>query len=161
MRPDGDPASWIIGQPSEQVPAASAVLGAVLDHGPGESLPCLDGDQQEAADTGPAVHGAGPDAIRDAISSTRERAGIEAAQAGLPAMSGRLHDWPKTRSSLLGPGPIRSILRDQIIVHSAVDRRNAVLGEVVEVRRFHSLGSLALRTGTSGRRLFRLPQGRG
>ncbi|WP_299817871.1 hypothetical protein [uncultured Jannaschia sp.] len=73
-------------------------------------------------------------------------------------MYGRLYDWLATRSSFIDPGPIRDIVRDHIVEHSAADRGGSVLGQVVTERRFHSLGSLVDATGLTRRRLFLLLQ---
>lgn len=162
LRLDEDLSSWMAGQTCEQVLAASEVIGAVLDHGAEVRVQCLGEDARDAAtQTGFAIYAAGPEAVRDAISTIRDRAGVKAAQAGPLAMYGRLYDWLNTRSSLIDPGPIRTILRDHIVEHSAVASGESILGEVVETRRFHSLASLAGKTGLSPRKLIRLLEKRG
>ena len=150
---------WTDGQTLEQVLAASEVLGAVLDYGHGVRLHSLSADKRgNALETGFGIYVDGPASIRSAIDDIRVRAGTKAAQAGPLAMYGRLFDWLAARSSFADPGPIRDILRDHIIEHSAVDRGETVLGEVVTERRFHSLGSLVEATGLTRRRLFLLLQ---
>ena len=72
------------------------------------------------------------------------------------AYYGKLFDWLDRRSNAIDPGPIRDILRDHIVKHSAVEPNTAVLGVEITERRFHAIYSLSSEVGIGRPRLSRL-----
>ncbi len=56
----------------------------------------------------------------------------------------------------IDPGPIRDILRDHIVKHSAVEPGTTVLGVEITERKFHTLYSLSVELGIERLRLARL-----
>lgn len=69
---------------------------------------------------------------------------------------GKLFDWLDRRCNSINPGPIRDLLRDHIVKHSAVEPGTTVLGVEIAERRYHTLYSLASAVGIDRPRLSRL-----
>ncbi len=151
--------SWMSEQSMEQVLNASEMIGAVLQHGHKVSLRKLDvGEQECATEVGFTIYSDGPQAIEAALTEVRNSSPATAVQAGPLAMYGQLFDWLDRRSNAVDPGPIRDLLREHIIKHSAVDSGEVVLGVETMKRKYHSMQSLTHDTGIERRRLSRLMQ---
>lgn len=152
-----EPSGWLEAQTMEQVLTASGMLGAVLLHGHGVRATSLDDEQREAAtDRGFASLLDSPEGVDAALDDIRAASHARAAQAGPLAMYGGLYDWLDRRANHLDPGPIRSLLRNHIVRHSALAAGEIVLGEAVDRRLSHTIGSLSAVTGIERRRLGRL-----
>jgi hypothetical protein len=150
---------WLKGQTLEQVLAASEMLGAVLEHGHRVRIRKLSAtDSERATDIGFSIYREGREAVDEALDTIRQTSPASAVQAGPLAHYGALFDWLDRRCNAIDPGPIRSILRDHIIKHSAVESGEKILGEEVSVRKFHTLKSLSAETGIERRRMSRLLQ---
>lgn len=91
----------------------------------------------DALETGFRIYEQGADAVYAALDDIRSRASATAVQAGPPAMYGVLYDWLDRRSQLIGPGPIRNILREHILNHHAYMRGERLLDQVVTKQRLH------------------------
>lgn len=153
------PQTWMTGQTIEQVLAASEVLGAVLEHGHKVRPTKLSaGAQENATELGFSTYAEGPEAIAEALTRIRTSTSATAVQAGPLAMYGQLFDWLDRRCNVIDPGPIRDILREHIVKHSAVDSGAIVLGVEITKRKFHSLESLAQQMAIKRIRLSRLMQ---
>jgi len=149
--------AWLAGQTLEQVLAASEMLGAVLEHGHKVSVTKLRPTQtEEVTDIGFSIYCEGPEAVEEALDTVRHTSPATAVQAGPLAYYGQLFDWLDRRSNALDPGPIRNILRDHIVKHSAVEPGTMVLGVEITERRYHSLYSLSAAVGIERPRLSRL-----
>ncbi|MBY6202841.1 TniQ family protein [Maritalea mobilis] len=149
--------TWLNEQTIEQVFAASEMLGGILEHGHGVSVTKLSPAQTEAAtDIGFSIYREGPGAIEEALDTIRSMSPAKAVQAGPLAYYGKLHDWLDRRSNFIDPGPIKDILRDHIVKHSAVAPGETVLGVEIAHRRFHTLQSLSSEVGIERPRLSRL-----
>ena len=149
--------SWMDDQTLEQVLAASEMLGGILQHGHKVVLSRLSPAQtEEATDIGFSIYSEGPEAVEEALDTIRKTSPATAVQAGPLAYYGKLFDWLDRRSNAIDPGPIRDILRDHIVKHSAVDPGTSVLGVEITERRFHTLYSLSSAVGIERPRLSRL-----
>lgn len=155
---DGLPeALWLANQTLEQVLAASEMIGGVLQHGHKVKLTRLSPAQtKEATDIGFSIYSEGPDAIEEALDTIRQTSSANAVQAGPLAYYGALFDWLDRRSNSIDPGPIRDILRNHIVKHSAVEPGTTVLGVEISERRYHTLYSLSAAVGVERPRLSRL-----
>lgn len=155
---DGLPeASWLANQTLEQVLAASEMIGGVLQHGHKVKLTRLSPAQtEEATDIGFSIYSEGPDAVEEALDTIRQTSPANAVQAGPLAYYGALFDWLDRRSNSIDPGPIRDILRNHIVKHSAVEPGTTVLGVEITERRYHTLYSLSAAVGIDRSRLSRL-----
>ena len=154
-----DVADWMTDQSFEQILAASEMVGGILNHGHKVNLSKLSVlDQERATKLGFTIYRAGADCVADALTTIRTTSPATAVQAGSLAMYGRLFDWLDRRCKEVDPGPIRDILRDHIVKHSAIDSGELVLGVEITKRKFHSLQSLSLETGISHFRLSKLLQ---
>lgn len=150
---------WMSEQSMEQVLSASEMIGAVIQHGHKVSLRKLDvAEQERATDVGFTIYADGPKAIDAALTEIRNSSPATAVQAGPLAMYGQLFDWLDRRSNAVDPGPIRDLLREHIVKHSAVDSGETVLGVETLKQQYHSMQSLAHETGIERRRLSRLMQ---
>lgn len=149
--------SWMDDQTLEQVLAASEMLGGILQHGHKVALSRLSPEEtEEVTDIGFSIYSEGPEAIEEALDTIRKTSPATAVQAGPLAYYGKLFDWLDRRSNAIDPGPIRDILRDHIVKHSAVDPGTTVLGVEITERRFHTLYSLSSAVGIERSRLSRL-----
>ncbi|MEF3046349.1 TniQ family protein [Pseudotabrizicola sp. L79] len=149
--------TWMDGQTIEQVLDASEMLGAILQHGHKVAITKLTAPEtEEATDIGFAIYSDGPEAIEEALDTIRGSSSATAVQAGSLAQYGQLFDWLDRRCNALDPGPIRDILRDHIIKHSAVEPGTRVLDVEVNERRYHSLYSLSATLGIERPRLSRI-----
>ena len=148
---------WLEGQTIEQVLDASEMLGAVLEHGHKVTPTKLTPAQiEEVTDIGFSIYSEGPEAIGEALDTIRKTSPAVAVQAGPLAYYGKLFDWLDRRSNSLDPGPIRDILRDHIVKHSAVEPGTKVLGVEITERRYHTVKSLASALRIERMRLARL-----
>ncbi|MCV2894566.1 hypothetical protein [Lentibacter sp. XHP0401] len=159
-RLDGDRcgnAPWLDGQTTEQILGASEMLGAILEHGHKVAVTKLNPAQtEEATDIGFSIYREGPLAIEEALNSIRQASSAMAVQAGPLAYYGSLFDWLDRRSNAIDPGPIKDLLRDHIVKHSAVEQGAIVLGVKITERRFHTIYSLSVEVGIRRLRLARL-----
>ncbi len=148
---------WMDGQTTEQVLAASEMLGGILQHGHKVAITQLSPEEtEEATDIGFSIYSEGPEAIEEALDTIRQTSPATAVQAGPLAYYGKLFDWLDRRSNAIDPGPIRDILRDHIVKHSAIEPGTRVLGAEITERRFHTLYSLSTAVGIERPRLSRL-----
>lgn len=151
--------SWMAEQSIEQVLTASRMIGATLEHGHRVRVNRLDAVERErAVERGFRILAAGRDAVVETLDESRNASSATAVQAGPLAMYGRLYDWLDRRANTIDPGPVRDVLRDHIVEHSAVDVGQVVLGVEMSRRRFHSIATLSAQTGMDRRRLSRLLQ---
>lgn len=149
--------SWMSNQTLEQVLAASEMLGGILEHGHKVALSKLSPTQtEEATDIGFSIYAEGPEAVVEALNTIRQTSPAAAVQAGPLAYYGNLFDWLDRRSNAIDPGPIRDILRDHIVKHSAIEPGTTVLGVEISERRYHTLYSLSAAVGIERPRLSRL-----
>jgi len=148
---------WMSDQTTEQVLAAAEMLGATLEHGHRVAVTKLTSAQvEEATDIGFSIYREGPKAVEEALDTIRQASPAKAVQAGALAQYGKLFDWLDRRSNAVDPGPIRDILRNHIVKHSAVEPGTTVLGVEINTRRFHTVYSLSSEVGIEYRRLTRL-----
>lgn len=159
-RIDGHPRAvdkWLDDQTIDQILVASEMLGAVLEHGHKVAVTKLTPEQtEEATDIGFTIYKDGPQAISEALDTIRGNSPAKAVQAGSLAHYGKLFDWLDRRCNAIDPGPIRDILRDHIVKHSAVEPGTTVLGVEITERKFHTLYSLSFELGIERLRLARL-----
>lgn len=149
--------AWLNGQSLEQVLAASEMLGAVLEHGHKVALRKLSSAQvEDATDIGFSIYSEGPEAVEEALDTIRETSPAKAVQAGPLAHYGNLFDWLDRRSNRIDPGPIRDLLRDHIVKHSAIEPGTKVLGVEITERRYHTIQSLSEAVRIDRSRLSRL-----
>lgn len=113
-------------------------------------------ETEEATDIGFSIYSEGPDAVEEALDTIRQTSPANAVQAGPLAYYGAIFDWLDRRSNSIDPGPIRDILRNHIVKHSAVEPGTTVLGVEIPERRYHTLYSLAAVVGIDRPRLSRL-----
>ena len=148
---------WLQQQTLEQVLAASEMLGAILEYGHQVALTKLSPVQtEEATDIGFSIYWEGPEAIAEALDTIRQTSPATAVQAGSLAYYGKLFDWLDRRSNAIDPGPIRDILRDHIVKHSAVEPGTTVLGVEITERRYYTIYTLSAEVGIDRPRLCRL-----
>lgn len=149
--------TWLDEQTLEQVLAGSEMLGAILEHGHQVAVTRLQPAQTEdATDIGFSIYREGPEAISEALDTIRQTSSATAVQAGPLAQYGKLFDWLERRSNAIDPGPIRDILCDHIVKHSAVEPGTMVLGVEITARRYYAIHSLSAEVGIDRPRLCRL-----
>lgn len=149
-----DVAEWMTDQSCEQILATSEMVGGILSHDHKVNLSKLSVvDQEKATELGFTIYREGADCVADALTTIRMTSPAKAVQAGSLAMYGRLFGWLDRRCKEVDPGPIRDILRDHVVKHSAIDSGELVRGVEITKRKSHSLQSFSLETGISHFRL--------
>ncbi|CUH77906.1 hypothetical protein TRM7557_01641 [Tritonibacter multivorans] len=152
-----DETPWLADQTLEHVLAAAEMIGAVLQHGHKVKLTKRSpAEIEEATDIGFSIYSEGPEAVEEALDTIRQTSPATAVQAGPLAHYGKLFDWLDRRCNAIDPGPIRDLLRDHIVKHSAVEPGTSILGVEITERRFHTLNSLSETVGVERKRLARL-----
>jgi hypothetical protein len=140
--------AWLDGQAIDQAARTCEMLGAVLLHGSRVELPDLSQDQWDAAGAeGFAFAARGEPGVREALGILLDRFRAEVLKGGPQAAFGRLYQWVQFNKGSKDRGPIRSVLREHILETMAVEPGTRLLGSVVEVRRRHSIASLARASG--------------
>lgn len=140
--------AWLDGQAIDQAARTCEMLGAVLLHGSHVDLPDLSQDQWDAAGAeGFAFAARGERGVRDALDILFDRFRVGVVGGGPQAAFGRLYQWLQFNRCGKDRGPIRSVLREHILETMAVEPGTRLLGTVVEVRRRHSIASLARTSG--------------
>ena len=158
-RSESDNNLWLQDQTIEEILNASEMLGAVLEHGHHVRLKSLSANElEQVTDIGFSIVSEGPDAVTEALDTIRQTSGAKAVQAGPLAHYGRLFDWLDRRANLIDPGPIKTLLRDHIVKHSAVEPGTTVLGVEIMERRYHTVQSLASELGFDRKKMSRLLQ---
>lgn len=149
--------SWLRIQTIEQVTEACEMIGASIQHGPKFDVATMSPDTWRAAGAiGMAIATQGENAIREAFDGIAARSIKTSAKAGPRAIYGRLYEWLADTTPIIDHGPIRPLLREQILDTLAIDQGELLLGEVVEARRLHSVQSLSIKTGLHPKRLRKL-----
>lgn len=154
-----DDGNWLGTQTIAQVIDASEMMGAVLEHGHHVRVATLESElRHEAIARGFGVMAKGPAAVMAAFDDIRTASTATAVQAGPLAMYGQLFEWLDRRTNFLDPGPVKGLLRDHILRHTAIPRGERLLGEEVTERHLHSIATLSEVTRIPRRRLTRLLQ---
>lgn len=146
--------SWLDSQTIEQGVKVCEMIGATLMHGlkfKGRML--TDEDWRQAGNNGFSIARGGAGAVMTALSDVASMSTTTAGQAGPKAVYGRLYEWLAYNSPVPDPGPIRGLLRENILDTLVVEPDEVLLGERVEGRRLHSVYSLSLKTGLHQKRL--------
>jgi hypothetical protein len=149
--------SWLRLQTIEQVTEACEMIGASVEQGPIFDVARMSPDAWRAAGAvGMTIATQGEDAIREALNGIAARSLKTSAKAGPRAIYGRLYEWLAYTTPVIDHGPVRSLLREQILDTVAIDQGELLLGEVVETRRLHSVQSLSVQTRLHPKRLRKL-----
>lgn len=146
--------SWLNDQTMEQGIKACEMIGATLMHGLKFNAKDLSPEEWRlAGDTGFSIARNGAEAVNDAISQIAAMSTTTAGQAGPKAVYGRLYEWLAYNSPIPDPGPIRDLLRENILDTLVVEPDELLLGKKVEARRLHSVYSLSITTCLHHKRL--------
>lgn len=145
---------WLDSQTIEQGVKACEMIGATLSHGLKFSHKALSPeDWRQAGAVGFSIARHGADAVYDALSQVAAMSTTTAGQAGPKAVYGRIYEWLAYNSPLLDPGPIRGLLRENILNTIVIEPDEVLLGERVQERRLHSVYSLSIKTKLHLKRL--------
>ena len=145
--------AWLDGQGIEHAFRTTEMLGVILTFGPKPNLHNLTEDDWDTAGrAGFAYSSRGEEGVREALNVMQARfvknAVTQTSLAGPQMVFGRLYQWLEFPSTKKDPGPIRRLLREHILGTMAVEPDKVLLGELVGVRRRHSVQSLAAATDT-------------
>lgn len=144
-RLDGkDGPAWLDGQQIDLGARASEMIGACLLHGAHVDLPALSEDQWDAAGAAGFEHAArGEEGIRSALDELPRRQRRDGGKGGPQAAFGRLFQWLQFNKSSKSRGPIRKVVRDFLLDSMPIEHGTRLFGEVVDLRRKHSVATLA------------------
>ncbi|MCL3883574.1 TniQ family protein [Marivita sp. GX14005] len=146
--------SWLDSQTMEQGVKACEMIGATLTHGLKFNTKALSPEEwRQAGETGFSIARNGAEAVNDAISQIAAMSTTTAGQAGPRAVYGRLYEWLAYNSPIPDPGPIRDLLRENILDTLVVEPDEVLLGKRVKARRLHSVYSLSIATRLHQKRL--------
>ena len=149
-----DAGEWLDSQTLEQGVKACEMIGATLLHGLTFSHRALSSeDWREAGAYGFGIAREGVKAVMEALSRIADMSTTTAGQAGPKAVYGRLYEWLAYTSPVPEFGPIRGLLRENILNTIVIEPDAVLLGERVESRRLHSVYSLSIKTGLHLQRL--------
>ena len=95
----------------------------------------------------------GPEAVSEALTRIVAMSSTTAGQAGPKAVYGSLYEWIAYGSKTVEFGPIRDLLRENILNTLAIEPDDVLLGERVTGRRLHSVYSLSVQAGLHRKRL--------
>jgi len=152
-RPSGA-GQWLDGQTIEQGVKTCEMIGASLLHGSKfsrKSLSCE--DWRQAGAFGYEIARNGADAVMGALSRIAAKSSTTAGQAGPNAVYGRIYEWLAHTSPVPEFGPIRELMRENILQTIVIEPDTVLLGERVEGRHLHSVYSLSIKTGIHIKRL--------
>lgn len=136
--------AWLDAQGIEQGARATEMVGALVLYGPKQSPRALTNDQWElAAQEGWSFTSRGEDGICEALRIAHDGGRFKSGNAGPQLIFGSFYKWLAYHKNRKDLGPIRDVFREYILNTIAIRPGEEVLGEVVSVRRLHSLHSLA------------------
>jgi len=145
---------WLDTQTMEQGVRACEMVGATLTHGLTFTVKALTAeDWRQAGAIGFEIARGGADAMTVALSQIAAMSTTTAGQAGPKAVYGRLYEWLGYNSPVPDPGPIRGLLRENILNTMVIEPDEVLLGERVHERRLHSVYSLSIATRLHLKRL--------
>lgn len=153
---------WLNGQTIEQGVRVCEMLGCVLNDGIHVDLKGMPAAKlRQNAVAGFEVAKSGAQSVTAALDQIRQSSNSQAGQAGPKAMYGKLFEWLAYRNPIVDPGPIKELLREHILDHTAIDTGEFLLGREVTKRRCHSVYSLSIATEIHPKRLRKILENRG
>jgi hypothetical protein len=153
---------WLDGQTIEQGVRVSEILGCVLNEGIHVDLKGMTvAELRQNAVVGFEVAKLDSESVTAALGQIRQSSNSQAGQAGPKAMYGKLFEWLAYRNPIVDPGPIKELLREHILDHTAIDTGVFLLGREVTKRRCHSVYSLSIATEIHPKRLRKILENRG
>jgi GNAT superfamily N-acetyltransferase len=145
---------WLGTQTIEQVAEVCEMIGATVEQGPVFDVTSMTVEAwRRAGATGLCIASKGEPAIRDALNGIAALSETSSGKAGPRAIYGRLYEWLAYTTPVVDHGPIRALLREQILDTLAIGQDEVLLGERVDGRRLRSVHSLSEQTGLHRKRL--------
>jgi hypothetical protein len=149
-----DEGEWLRAQTIEQVTEVCEMIGAMVEQGPVFDVAGMTAEAwRRAGAVGLAIASKGETALRDTLNGIAALSDTSSGKAGPRAIYGRLYEWLAYTTPVVDHGPIRALLREQILDTLAIDPDEVLLGERVAGRRLHSVHSLSEQTGLHRKRL--------
>jgi hypothetical protein len=149
-----DEEGWLRTQTIEQVTEVCEMIGATVEQGPVFDVVGMTAEEwRRAGAVGLAIASKGETALRDTLNGIAALSDTASGKAGPRAIYGRLYEWLAYTTPVVDHGPIRALLREQILDTLAIDPYEVLLGERVAGRRLHSVHSLSEQTGLHRKRL--------
>jgi hypothetical protein len=153
---------WLDGQIIEQGVRVCEMLGCVLNDGIHVDLKGMTvAELRLYAVAGFEVAKLGAASVTTALDQVRQSSNSQAGQAGPRAMYGKLFEWLAYTNPIVDQGPIKELLREHILDHTAIDTGEFLLGREVAKRRCHSVYSLSIATDLHPKRLRKILENRG
>lgn len=149
-----DEGGWLRAQTIEQVTEVCEMIGATVEQGPVFDVAGVTAEGwRRAGAVGLGIASKGETALRDTLNEIAALSDTSSGKAGPRAIYGRLYEWLAYTTPVVDHGPIRALLREQILDTLAIAPDEVLLGERVEGRRLHSVHSLSEQTGIHRKRL--------
>jgi hypothetical protein len=140
--------AWLDEQPLDLAARACEMLGVIISEGAHCNLNTLpEAAWHRAGHVGYGFAARGALGIRDALQSVFEQFVRDDLTGGPQKMFGRLYQWLQFNRNARPKGPIREVVRDFIMDRFPLEVGDDLFGQPVEVRRVHTVGSLARVTG--------------
>lgn len=140
--------AWLDEQPLDLAARACEMLGVIISEGAHCNLNTLpDAAWHRAGHVGFEFTARGEAGIREALQSLFDQFVDDGLKGGPQKVFGRLYQWLQFNKNARPKGPIRDVVRDFIMDRFPLEIGDDLFGEPVEVRRVHTVGSLARVTG--------------
>lgn len=140
--------AWLDEQPLDLAARACEMLGVIIAEGAHCNLNTLsEAAWHRAGHVGFGFAARGALGIRDALQSIFDQFVKDDLTGGPQKMFGRLYQWLHFNRNARPKGQIRDVVREFIMDRFPVEVGDDLFGEPVEMRRVHTVGSLARVTG--------------
>ncbi|MBR2655590.1 MAG: TniQ family protein [Loktanella sp.] len=140
--------AWLDEQPLDLAARACEMLGVIITEGAHCNLNTLpEAAWHRAGHVGFGFAAHGETGIREALQSLFDLFVDDGLKGGPQKVFGRLYQWLQFNKNARPKGPIRDVVREFVMDRFPVEVGDDLFGEPVEVRRVHTVGSLARVTG--------------
>lgn len=140
--------AWLDDQPLDLAARACEMLGVVQVVGTHVDLRAVtEAEWVEAGDVGFEFASGGLEGINKGLQLIFDRHMATNLKGGPQKAFGRFYQWLQFNKNKRDAGPIREVAREFILDHFPIEAGANLMGAVVEKQRYHSVYSLARKTG--------------
>ena len=144
----GSGPNWLDGQPLDLASRACEMLGVIQVVGTHVDLRAVTEAQwSEAGDLGFSYAVNGVDGVKACLQVALDLYVSKNLKGGPQMAFGRFYQWLQFNKNNRPAGPIRDVAREFILDHFPIEAGTNLMGTIVDKQRFHSVYSLARKTG--------------
>ncbi|WP_299027989.1 TniQ family protein [uncultured Sulfitobacter sp.] len=139
---------WLDGQPLDLAARACEMLGIIHVVGTHVDLRAVsEAQRSEAGDLGFSYAADGVEGVHACLQVAFDRYVSKNLKGGPQMAFGRFYQWLQFNKNNRPAGPIRDVAREFILDHFPIEAGANLMGAIVDKQRFHSVYSLARKTG--------------